>query len=365
MPTVIQLRAETKPFERRSPLSPDGAKALLDAGYVVRVERSSDRIYKDAEYEAVGAELVPTGSWKDAPHDTIILGLKELPDVEAPLPHTHVTFHHIFKQTGHEIWLNRFKQGGGTLYDLEFLCHENGARVSAFGYSAGYAGAALALYNWAHQLLHPDTPQGPVPMFDNAQALIDYVKAALEPAIKANGQPPQIIIIGALGRCGRGATEFCRQVGQENILKWDLAETKKGGPFPEIAQSDIFVNCVFLGAAPVPPFVTFDSLNVPGRRLRVIADVSCDPNSPSNPVPLYSTWSDFENPTLATSKPLEQDPQVRIIAIDHLPTLIAREASDEYSAGLLPTLLTLDKRDTEGVWTRAEKVFKEKVAEIA
>lgn len=81
-------------------------------------------------------------------------------------------------------------------------------------------------------------------------------------------------------------------------------------------------------------------------------------------MPVYSTWSDFENPTLPTSKPLEHSPEVRIIAIDHLPTLIARESSDEYSGLLLPSLLTLDKRDTESVWVKAEKVFKEKIAEL-
>lgn len=130
-------------------------------------------------------------------------------------------------------------------------------------------------------------------------------------------------------------------------------------------ESDIFINAVYLGSASIPPFVTFDSLNVPERRLRVICDVSCDPNSPSNPIPIYSTWSDFANPTLPTSKPLERDPELRIIAIDHLPTLIPRESSDEYSSLLLPSLLALDKRDTEGVWTRAEKIFKEKVAEVS
>ncbi|RYP61743.1 hypothetical protein DL771_010014 [Monosporascus sp. 5C6A] len=288
MLTVIHLRAETKPFERRSPLSPKTAKALLHAGHIVRVERYPERIYKDEEFEAAGAELVPTGSWRDAPTDNIILGLKELPDVDAPLRHTHVTFLRVFKkQTGHEIWLRRFKEGGGALYDLEVLADENNRRVASFGYSAGYAGAAIALFSWAHQVLHPDTPQGPVPGFDDTPALADYVKSALEPAIKANrGQPPKIIITGAL-------------------------------------ESDIFINCVYLG------------------------------------------WSNFKNPTLPTSKPLEKGPEVRIIAIDHLPTLIARESSDEYSSLLLPSLLTLDKRGTEGVWTRAEKIFKEKVAEVS
>ena len=78
-------------------MSPKTAKALLDAGYIVHVEKCPERIYKDEEFEAVGAELVPTGSWRDAPLDNIILGLKELPDVEAPLSHTHVTFLHVFK----------------------------------------------------------------------------------------------------------------------------------------------------------------------------------------------------------------------------------------------------------------------------
>jgi saccharopine dehydrogenase (NAD+, L-lysine forming) len=78
-------------------VSPQGAKALIDAGYILNVERSADRIYNDEEFETVGATLVPGGSWRDAPTDHIILGLKELPDVDAPLPHTHISFCHIFK----------------------------------------------------------------------------------------------------------------------------------------------------------------------------------------------------------------------------------------------------------------------------
>ena len=139
------------------------------------------------------------------------------------------------KQVGHEIWLNRFKEGGGILYDLEFLEDENKRRVATFGYSAGYAGAAVALFSWAHQILHPGKPQGAIPSLDDKPTLINYVKTALEPAIKANGgKAPRVIIIGAQGRCGRGATELCRQTGQEDLLLWDLPETKKGGPFPEI-----------------------------------------------------------------------------------------------------------------------------------
>lgn len=59
-------------------MSPEGAKTLIDAGYKVKVEEYPDRIYKIDEYRAVGAEIVPSGSWKTAPKEDIILGLKEL-----------------------------------------------------------------------------------------------------------------------------------------------------------------------------------------------------------------------------------------------------------------------------------------------
>lgn len=51
-----------------------------------------------------------------------------------------------------------------------------------------------------------------------------------------------------------------------------------------------------------------------------------------------------------------------VISIDHLPTLLPREASEQFSKDLLPSLLTFPNRATEPVWTRAEQLFKEKLA---
>lgn len=367
MAAVIHLRSETKPFERRSPLSPETAKALVNAGYIVRVEASPDRIYHEDEFSAAGAEIVTAGSWVEAPSDTIILGLKELPADGTPLPHTYIHFAHCFKkQDGWATELSRFAQAGGLLYDLEFLVDDRGVRVAAFGSTAGFSGAALALLSWAHQLLHPGVPQGAVPAFDSASALLELVRSSVAEAMALNdGRYPRIMIIGALGRCGKGATESCLAAGipEESILKYDMAETSRGGPFPEIADVDILLNCVYLGANRTPPFVTLESLSTPNRRLRVICDVSCDPNSENNPIPVYSGYSSFENPTIPTSGNLD-GPELRIIAIDHLPTMIAREASDEYASLLLPSLLKLRDRETEGVWTRAEQTYRQRVSEL-
>ncbi|KAH0556809.1 hypothetical protein GP486_005400 [Trichoglossum hirsutum] len=364
--TVLHLRSETKPLERRSPLSPATTKALLDAGYIVNVERSTGRIFDDGEFEAVGATLVPEGSWVDAPKDHIIVGLKELPESDDPLHHSHIQFGHCYKyQENWDRYLSRFARGGGTLYDIEFLTDESGRRVSAFGYYAGYAGAAVALLAWSHQVVHPATPLPSIPMYPSATPLIADAKASLASAYLHNGnQHPRVLIMGALGRCGTGAVDFCLAAGipASNLLKWDMAETAAGGPFTEIAASDIFINCVYL-STPIPPFMTFDSLAEPGRKLRVACDVSCDPNSANNPMPIYREYSTYVKPTLPVH--VEGDgPPLTVVSIDHLPSLVAREASESFSGPLLPSLKVLDKRHEEGVWVRAEKVFREKVGEL-
>lgn len=246
------------------------------------------------------------------------------------------------------------------------MTDETGRRVAAYGYFAGYAGAAIALLAWSHQLVHPGTPLGSVPFYPSASALIDSVKTAISSALPHNdGQQPRLIIVGALGRCGTGAIDFCLAAGvlETSILKWDLAETARGGPFPEIAAADVFINCIYLAATPIPPFVTLESLSEPGRKLRVACDVSCDPDNAHNPVPIYTEYSTFEKPTLPVALS-GGGPEMTVISIDHLPSLVAREASDAFSNLLLPSLATLDRRSEEGVWTRAEKLYVDKVKEL-
>ncbi|KAK2784663.1 Saccharopine dehydrogenase, partial [Onygenales sp. PD_10] len=127
-PVTLHLRAEDKILEHRSALTPSTTRSLIEAGYIVNVERSPTsalrkRIFPDAEFEAAGATLVPEGSWVNAPLDHIILGLKELDETKNfPLKHAHVTFAHCYKnQGGWERALGRWSRGDGVLYDLEFL----------------------------------------------------------------------------------------------------------------------------------------------------------------------------------------------------------------------------------------------------
>lgn len=374
---AILLRAEQKPLEHRS-FSPAVIKALVDAGYPITVERSSTdpnfkRIFEDSEYEAAGATLVPSGVWPDAAPGTIILGLKEIPEEDFPLKNDHITFAHCYKQQGgFEKVLGRFPRGGSTLYDLEFLHTPTGVRISAFGFHAGFTGAALGIKTWAWQLTHPGEKLPAVATFTegrgyylNEEELVNQIREDIAAGEKVLGRKPTAMVLGALGRCGRGAVDLFIKAGiaDESITKWDFNETKdREGPYEEIAQHDIFLNAIYL-SKPIPPFVNDELLAKAGRKLSVVIDVSCDTTNPHNPIPIYSINTTFDEPTVpVVVKDDQNTTPLSVISIDHLPSMLPRESSESFSEGLKESLLTLNERATSRVWADAEKLFQEKVA---
>ncbi|MDA0963293.1 MAG: saccharopine dehydrogenase, partial [Proteobacteria bacterium] len=256
---------------------PDGAARLSAAGITVTVEESRQRAVPIADYAAAGCAIAPEGSWPDAPADAFVFGLKELPDDGTPLTHRHILFGHAFKgQAVGQVLLRRFRAGGGTLYDLECLVDDTGRRIAAFGYWAGYAGAAVALQAWAAQ--RQNRPCPPLSGADSSTHLL----ADLQTRLLATGtHRPTALIIGALGRVGTGAADLCTAMGVP-VTRWDMAETASGGPFPQVLAHDIFLNCI-LARPGTPVFVPRDAGARP-RRLSVIGDIACDPDSDFSPI---------------------------------------------------------------------------------
>ena len=341
----IWLRAESKPFERRVALAPAAARELVAAGFTVSVEECGNRVFDILDYREAGCRIVPAASWPDAPPDCHVLGLKELPEPLPALRHKHIYFAHAYKQQeGWKALLRRFAGDGGRLLDLEYLLDDNGGRIAAFGYWAGFAGAALGVMA---RLAQPGMLD-PAGRYRNKDQLLDHLSDLLE----RSSLHPRIIIIGAKGRCGRGAAKLCRVLGIETTL-WDLEETARGGPFPEILEHDIFLNCVFVRSE-TPPFLTREFL-AEARRLSVIVDVSCDPFADCNPLPIYDQCTTFSRPALR----LMDEPVLDLIAIDHLPSMLPEESSEDFSSRLLGALMELpDGR----VWLRALELFAEKAA---
>ena len=346
----LWVRSESRAHEERVGLTPQGAARLIAAGFKVTVEESTQRIIPIADYAAAGCAIAPEFSWPDAPRDAIIFGLKELPDDGTPLPHRHIMFGHAYKgQPAGKILLERFKAGGGTLLDLEYLTDEGGRRVAAFGYWAGYAGSAVALMCWMAQ--QRGEIAGPVHAYQCANHLL----ADLQQGLVALGTArPTALIIGALGRVGTGAADLCQAMGVATT-KWDMAETASGGPFPEVLQHDIFFNCIL--ARPGTPVFVPASAKLAQRTLSVIGDIACDPDSDFSPIKVYDRTTTWDAPALR----VHDQPVLDVTAIDNLPSMLPAESSADFADQLLPHLMTLNALD-DGVWGRARAWFDRAIA---
>jgi saccharopine dehydrogenase (NAD+, L-lysine-forming) len=187
--------------------------------------------------------------------------------------------------------------------------------------------------------------------FASAGALQDHIDKDL-----GTDARPKVIIVGALGRVGSGARDFCLAMGSE-VTRWDMAQTAKGGPFPEILAHDIFLNCILANAS-TPVFVPASAAGAP-RALRVIGDIACDPSSAFSPIKVYDCTTSWEHPALR----VHQNPILDVTAIDNLPSLLPRESSEDFAAQLLPSLLGLHDM-AQGVWGKAAACFDEHIAKL-
>ena len=247
--THLWVRAEQRPNEDRVGLTPEGAAALIAAGISVTVEESRVRACGSKVTARQAAPSPPENSWPDAPRDAIIFGLKELPEDGSPLPHRHIMFGHAYKgQPAGQVLLQRFGPGAARFTIWNIWSMTTGRRVAAFGYWAGYAGAAVTLKCWAAQRAAGSAGRWP-PSAGKAGLLADLgAELATIP-----GPRPRALVIGALGRVGTGAADLCEAMGR-CVTRWDMAETARGGPFPQVLAHEIFLNCI-LARPGCPVFV--------------------------------------------------------------------------------------------------------------
>jgi len=358
---IIWLRRESRLTERRTPLLPQGALRLINEGHSVVIEKSRKRIIADSAYADVGCRMVDGCSWPDAPKGAIILGLKELPEEPDHLHHNHIYFAHAFKaQNGWQKLLSRFKAGGGSLLDIEYMTGQDGRRVAAFGFWAGYMGAALALIHWQNQQSGqqsgaPRFLDSGLQPFDTANLLNDAIKQA-----DISGKKPKVLIIGAGGRAGKGALEIIKKY-RFQVTCWGRDQTDNIDR-AALLDHDILINCACI-TGNIPAFLRREDLTE-AARLSLVVDVACDPFSSFNPIALYENPTTWEKPYL-TVEGVSAAKTIDIIAIDNLPSLLPREASYEFARLLLPHLLTLDRRDHDPIWSAARTRFEVALAQMS
>ncbi|MBQ1203621.1 MAG: saccharopine dehydrogenase, partial [Loktanella sp.] len=187
---------------------------------------------------------------------------------------------------------------------------------------------------------------GPLHAYPSAAHLLGDLQTGL---VALGTARPSALIIGSLGRVGTGAADLCRAMGVP-VTGWDMAETAHGGPFQEVLAHDIFLNCIL--ARPGTPIFVPASAKIAARRLSVIGDIACDPDSDFSPIKVYDRTTTWGAPALR----VHEVPVLDVTAIDNLPSMMPAESSEDFAAQLLPHLLVLDRPET-GVWAGAASWF--------
>jgi saccharopine dehydrogenase (NAD+, L-lysine-forming) len=310
------LRAETLPFETRTPLCP-AHLLMLHSYFTVVVESSATRCYSDEEYKKHGANIVPAGYWTRTQHSYVV-GLKGISDSTHPTQ-TLLHFGHCFK--GQDGWQDVIANlQPCTFIDYEYMVDSEKKRVISFCEQSGKIGAYMALMAFYRQ----QVSQEAFPPFD------ENVYRALLLMMEAK---PTVLLIG-YGTAGKAAKEVldqfhisCTIVTSKDIVTIDMIRSHSILLHAIRLSDDTSVYCT--------PFLKKEDLDSIGE-LVVICDITCDLGNPRNTLPIYDEYTTHLEPVRRLR------PHLDLIALSHLPSLEPIISSDQFSSILvnyLPELL--------------------------
>ena len=331
MNKLIFLRKEINKNETRTPLVPKDIKILKDDGFIIYVQSSENRIYDDKEYEKNGAIITDKNWYSEEFNNFLIIGIKELDNLNKLNKHKHLYFSHCYKrQENAKLILDSFSKSNSIIYDFEYFVN-NKKRMIAFGYFAGLVGAILGLKQYSNKIKKIENINN-LSSWKSLDDMINFINGDDYLILKNS----KIAIIGPEGRCGKGV-QFILDKLNLNYIKITKEDYN-------LLDVDIIYNCILLDETYNK--IWFNKETKFNKNL-VITDISCDYNKNNNPIKIYNqetTWS----------KPVFNYNQfVDIIAISNLPSLLPLESSNDFSSKCLDLLLNFENEH----WKENLKIF--------
>ena len=407
----IGIRRETKPGERRTPLTPKAVKKLKEEYDIQTILQPFDkRAFSDEEYKEAGALIN-----EDLSECSVVFGIKEM-DLDIFLPDkAFMCFHHVIKgQESNMPMLKHIMKTGSTMLDYEKVTDEKNRRLIFFGRHAGYAGMIDTLHGFGLRLKEMEGLDSPFlkikqscDYFDLKEAKEEITKVAK--IIKKDGLPDKLfpLVFGFLGygNVSQGAQMILDLLPVKEIAPDELAELVQC-PDVDECKTTIY-KVIFKEEHMVKPkdetakFVLQDYYDHPEKyegcfaeeylehitvivngaywsdkyprsitkedikelfcgdkepRLRFIGDISCDVEGGveatvrisyiERPFFCYDPEEETATDGVKGSGPV-------ILAIDHLPTEIPRDASEYFSNTLLPFIPNIAKANYDGTLDEA------------
>ena len=348
------------PPDKRVPLTPKQCRKLQEkySNAKVYVQSSEVRAFTDKEYRLEGIEVQP-----DISHCDYFFGVKEV-NVADLVPSKKFVFfsHTIKKQPYNQKLLRAILDQRIQLIDYEVMRDSSSKRILGFGRYAGIVGAyngfrALGLKTGSFQIR-------PAHLCKDRKEMEDELKHVILP------KDFKVVLTG-FGRVGHGAREILellpiKEVSAEQFSDvhnepvftqlevQDYYAHKDGIPFnkpqfysnPEeynstfsrfVTQADMYIACHFWSNR--SPFIlTKEDLNVPNRRLQVVADISCDVDGPIactiKPSTIQAPVYGYDVSTGNESDYTSND-AMAVMAVDNLPCELPRDASEDFGNELL------------------------------
>jgi len=335
---IIYIRQENINNEFRTPLIPLDVKILVEFGFTVFIQSSSNRIYKDEEYKENGGIITEEEWFSSNFNKALVIGIKELNNLDKLKNHIHIYFSHTFKnQNNSKYILESFKNSNSKLYDFEYILDSNKKRLIAFGFYSGIVGAILGLKQYFNKIKNQEKLINLKP-WNNFNQIINSVKDL----VIFN---PKICVIGSKGRCGTGVINILEK------FKLSYTEIDREYNVSSLKEFDIIYNCILLDEKYNK--IWFDNKTIFSKNT-VIVDISCDYARDNNPIKIYNKSTTWEDPIFSYNK------FVDIIAIDNLPSLLPKESSIHFSNLLVKLLLDFNS-DPNNYWKDNLNIFYEKI----
>lgn len=397
MKNTIAIRHEDKyKMERRAPLTPRHIEQLIKQGVEVLVETSKKRVFTDDEYRASGAVVA-----KDISAASLILGVKEMPFDYFKAQKTYVFFSHTIKGQGYNMpLLQNMVDHKINLIDYEKITDEKGKRLIFFGHFAGLAGMINSLWSYGQRLhkLGYSSSFKSLKQSHNYSSLEEAKKAirSAGESIQNKGLNPEVgpLIIGitGYGNVSKGAQEIAALLPIVKISPAELLQMSKENKFdlkhvylvvfkeedlskpvnkndhfdlqdyyqhPEkyknqfekyIPHISILMNCMYWDNR-YPRIVTKDfiaELYKTEHRLKVIGDVTCDPNGSIEATHIGATILDpvfVYNPKTRTPTMGFEGEGLLIMSVEILPSELPRESSEAFGDILVNYVKQLAEAD--------------------
>ena len=376
------IREGKVPPDFRVPLTPKQCKTIetIYPNVKVQVQRSPIRTFKDSEYAEQGIELVD--SLQDC---DIIFGVKEVQIADLIPNKTFVFFSHtIKKQPYNRALLQAILDKKIRLIDYEVLKDKNNIRIIGFGRYAGIVGCYNAFLTYG---LKSGT-------FELKPAHLCHDRKEVEEELKKVVLPNNFrVVMTGFGRVGHGAKEIIdllpiKEVSPEEYLSNEFIEPVytqlevedyyarlDGSAFvkkefytqPELFKStfdryvplsDMYIPCHFWSSK-APVILPNNVLLENPRRLKVIADVSCDVNGPIASTIRASKIGDSiygYNPETQAEVDFRDENAIAVMAVDNLPCELPKDASEDFGNELLKNVLpALFGEDPDRIIERASE----------